>query len=111
MRMTIGATSIAGGKRARTRAALIEAAARLVAKKGFDATTLDNVAAEAGMTRGAIYGNFKNREDLFLAVAQTYWSPLAPPLTPGASFRRQMREPLRLIQMNRIRQLCARFQI
>jgi len=83
---------MAGSKRARTRAALIRAAARLVAKKGFDATSLDNVAAEAGMTRGAIYGNFKNREDLFLAVAQTYWSPLAPPLTPGASFRRQMHE-------------------
>ena len=82
----------AGGKRERTRAALIGAAARLVAKKGFERTSLEDVAAEAGMTRGAIYGNFKNREDLFLAVAQTLWAPVAPPLTAGASVRQQMRE-------------------
>ena len=81
-----------GGKRARTRAALIAAAARLVARQGFERTSLEDVAAEAGMTRGAIYGNFKNREALFLAVAQTHWAPLAPPMTPGAPFRQQMRE-------------------
>jgi len=83
---------MSGGKRARTRASLIAAAARLVGKKGFERTSLEDIAAEAAMTRGAIYGNFKNREELFLAVAQTYWAPLAPPLTAGASFRQQMRE-------------------
>ncbi len=81
-----------GGKRARTRAALIDAAAYIVGQKGFERTSLEDVAARASMTRGAIYGNFKNREDLFLALAQTYWRPVAPPLTPGASFHQKMRE-------------------
>ena len=36
------------------------AAARLVAKKGFAATSLDHIATEAGMTRGAIYSNFRS---------------------------------------------------
>jgi len=82
----------ATGKRQRTRAALIQAAARMVGEKGFERTSLEEVAACAGMTRGSIYGNFKNREDLFLAVAQTYWKPVAPSVTPYAPFRQQMRE-------------------
>lgn len=79
-------------KRARTRALLVTAAAELVGEKGFDRTSLEDVAARAGVTRGSIYGNFKNREQLFLAVAQSLWQPVAPPITPGAPFRQQMRE-------------------
>ncbi len=79
-----------GDKRARTRARLIEAASALVRAQGFEATSLEAVAARAGMTRGAIYGNFRNREDLFLAVAATHWQPILPPLRPGASFAEHM---------------------
>jgi AcrR family transcriptional regulator len=81
-----------GDKRDRTRAALIRAAAALVGEKGFERTSLEEVAARAGMTRGAIYGNFRDREALFLAVAETYWAPVAPPITPHAPFTQQMRE-------------------
>jgi AcrR family transcriptional regulator len=38
------------------------------------------------MTTGAIYGNFKNRDDLFIALGQTYWAPIKPRVKPGASF-------------------------
>lgn len=81
-----------GDKRDRTRAALIKAAAELVGERGFERTSLEEVAARAGMTRGAIYGNFRDREALFLAVAETYWAPLAPKITPQAPFAQQMRE-------------------
>ncbi len=80
-----------GGKRARTRAKLIEAAAAIVGEKGFHATTLEEVAERVGMSRGAIYGNFKNREDLFLAVVKERWEPIIPKLEPGGTFREQMR--------------------
>ncbi len=43
------------------------------------------------MSRGAIYGNFKNREDLFLAVVKERWEPIVPKLKPGGTFREQMR--------------------
>ena len=79
------------GKRARTRAKLIEAAAAIVGEKGFHATTLEQVAERVGMSRGAIYGNFKNREDLFLAVVKERWEPIVPKLKPGGTFREQMR--------------------
>ena len=44
-----------GGKRARTRKALIEAATEVVAEKGFDRASFEEVARRAGMTRGAVY--------------------------------------------------------
>jgi AcrR family transcriptional regulator len=83
--------SAAGGKRDRTRAKLIQTAVELIGEKGFEGTTLDAVARRAGMTRGAIYGNFRNRDDLFMAVAKAQWEPVAPQLVPGASLREQMR--------------------
>ena len=49
------------------------------------------IAERAGMTTGAIYGNFKNREDLFIALGQTYWPPIKPRVKPGASFPDVMR--------------------
>lgn len=79
------------GKRARTRARLIEAAAKVIGEKGWFDTSLEEVASRAGMTRGAIYGNFRKREDLFLAVVQSGWQPVTPPATPGMTFREYMR--------------------
>jgi AcrR family transcriptional regulator len=79
-----------GQKRARTRARLVDAAAALVREQGFEATSLDAVAARAGMTRGAIYGNFRNKEALFLAVVAARWEPIMPPFVPGAGFAAHM---------------------
>jgi AcrR family transcriptional regulator len=59
-----------GDKRARTRAALIEAARQIIREQGYDALTLASVAERAGMTTGAIYGNFRNRTDLLMAIAE-----------------------------------------
>ena len=79
-----------GDKRDRTRAALLEAARALIREKGFERMTMEEVARRAGMTTGAIYGNFKNREDLFIALGQTYWAPIAPRIAPGATFAEAM---------------------
>jgi AcrR family transcriptional regulator len=79
-----------GNKRERTRAALLEAARALVRERGYERTTLEKVARRAGMTTGAIYGNFKNRDDLFIALGQAYWPPVAPKIPPGATFAEAM---------------------
>jgi AcrR family transcriptional regulator len=79
-----------GDKRARTRARILDAAAEVVGEQGWDRTSLEAVAARAGMTRGAIYGNFKNRDDLFLAIVQTRWRPVIPTYQPGMSFKERM---------------------
>ncbi len=80
-----------GDKRERTRAKLLEAARALIREKGYERTTLEDIAERAGMTTGAIYGNFKNRDDLFIALGQTYWAPIKPRVKPGASFSQVMR--------------------
>ena len=76
-----------GDKRARTRMRLLDAALELSRANGFDRTTLQDVAERAGMTTGAIYGNFRNRDELFMALAERQWAPIRPALFPGASFR------------------------
>jgi AcrR family transcriptional regulator len=80
-----------GDKRDRTRAALLEAARTMVREKGYARTTLEAVARRAGMTTGAIYGNFKNRDELFIALGETYWAPVVPRIKPGATFAEGMR--------------------
>jgi AcrR family transcriptional regulator len=79
-----------GDKRQRTRARLFEAANLVIRQKGFYRTTLEDVARQAGMTRGAIYGNFRSREDLFLSVLDTRWRPIVP-LNECATLREHLR--------------------
>lgn len=80
-----------GDKRQRTRAKLVEATRALIREQGYERTTLSEIAKRAGMTTGAIYGNFKNREDLFLAVAEIAGAPIVPKVRPGMTFAEEMR--------------------
>ena len=54
--------------RERTRQRLIDAAIKVVAKRGFDGASVDEIARTAGFSIGALYGNFRAKDDLFLAV-------------------------------------------
>jgi len=51
-----------------TRTALIESAMEVFGRKGFEGSSLDEIAENAGFTRGAIYKNFESKEELFFAV-------------------------------------------
>jgi AcrR family transcriptional regulator len=57
-------------RRARSRSALLEAAARGLSRYGYSNLVLEDVAREAGYTRGALYHQFQDKEDLALAVLQ-----------------------------------------
>src|SRR5436190_17390635 len=57
-------------RRELTRSTLIDAAADVFAKRGFPAASLEEIAETAGFTRGAIYKNFENKEELFFAVIE-----------------------------------------
>ena len=59
-------------KKAATREALIEAATRVFARQGYVAATVDEVAWEAGMTKGAVYSNFDSKDELFAAVIERH---------------------------------------
>ncbi|HTR37751.1 MAG TPA: TetR family transcriptional regulator [Bryobacteraceae bacterium] len=51
-----------------TRRALIEAARRIFARDGFEASRIEDIAAATGHTRGAFYAHFASKEDLFFAL-------------------------------------------
>jgi AcrR family transcriptional regulator len=53
---------------ARSRSALLESAARGLSRYGYGNLVLERVASEAGYTRGALYHQFRDKEDLALAV-------------------------------------------
>jgi AcrR family transcriptional regulator len=55
-------------RRARSRSALLESAARGLSRYGYGHLRLEEVAREAGYTRGALYHQFKDKSDLSLAV-------------------------------------------
>jgi AcrR family transcriptional regulator len=57
-------------RRARSREALLESAARGLSRYGYGNLVLEDVARDAGYTRGALYHQFKDKEDLALAVVE-----------------------------------------
>src|SRR5947209_9855279 len=57
-------------RRARTRAALLRAAGRVFAEHGCHQATLEAVAAEAGVSKGALYHYFPSKEQLFLTLLE-----------------------------------------
>jgi AcrR family transcriptional regulator len=82
-------------RRAMTREHLIEAAAVVFARDGYYGASLDDVAATAGFTKGAVYSNFKSKEDLFLALIdhriETQMAAFAAELdTPAAAAGEQL---------------------
>ena len=59
-------------RKAQTRSSLLSAAARVYARRGFGGATLDEVAAEAGFTKGAVYSHFGSKENLLLALMEEH---------------------------------------
>jgi AcrR family transcriptional regulator len=55
-------------RRKETREQVLAAAARVFARNGFHGTSLESVAEEAGFSRGAVYYNFADKEELFLEL-------------------------------------------
>ena len=65
-------------KKAATRELLLESAGRIATREGFARISLDRVAEEAGLTKGAIYSNFASKDELLLELIAR--------LTPGLDF-------------------------
>lgn len=74
-----------------TRRALVEAGRKLFARKGFDATGTQEVVAEAGLTRGALYHHFPDKRALFEAVYEAVEADVVATVNEAAN---RHREPL-----------------
>ena len=58
-------------KQAQTRQALLDAAREVFVRRGFVAASVEEIAAEAGYTRGAFYSNFETKEELFVELLES----------------------------------------
>jgi AcrR family transcriptional regulator len=56
-----------------TIAALLDAALELFAEQGYGATSVPDICRRAGLTKGAFYSNFPNKDALFLALLDRSW--------------------------------------
>src|SRR6266550_8016260 len=61
-------------KQAHTRECLMRSAAKVFANRGLQQASIDEVAEEAGFTKGAFYANFRNKEELFLVMLDERFS-------------------------------------
>jgi AcrR family transcriptional regulator len=61
-------------KQAHTRSCLMKSAAKVFTRRGLQQASIDEVAEDAGFTKGAFYANFKNKEELFLAMLDERFS-------------------------------------
>lgn len=82
-------------RKAETRAALLDAAGRVFARRGYHAASVDEVAAEAGYSTGALYSNFEGKEDLFLALLQREIEQQAEGVAAAVAERRTLDERAR----------------
>ena len=64
-----------GERRLITRAQLLDAAERVFARDGLRGASVDTIALEAGYSSGAVYSNFKGKEDLFLTLIEERIDP------------------------------------
>jgi AcrR family transcriptional regulator len=58
--------------RSATRQALLDAAITVFARQGIAKTSLSEIAAEAGLTKGAVYSNFASKDELLLAIMENH---------------------------------------
>lgn len=61
-------------RKARTRDELLAAARKVFLRHGFYGATLEEIAEEAGYTKGAVYSNFVDKDALFLAVLEAHYA-------------------------------------
>lgn len=88
---------------AQTRRAVLEAAVKSFGERGYSSTSLEAVAKEAGMTRGAIYWHFKNKYELLDAVIQHTYEKLK------VRVEKVLRAPLS--PLKKVRQLIYEFLV
>ena len=93
---------------AATRDALLDAALRVFRDRGVAHTSLEEVAAAAGVTRGAVYWHFKDKADLFTALCERVQLPMEAMLAlAGESRHDDPLGALRTLAVNSLTMLAS----
>ena len=79
-----------------TREAILAAARKLFTSKGYDASSIDEVASAARVTSGALYHHFKNKREIMRAVFEGLEAELKERITAAANRARRASDAMRL---------------
>jgi AcrR family transcriptional regulator len=90
---------------AATIADILAAARKLFAGDGFDDTSIDAIAAKAGVAKGAVYHHFTSKEEIFTRALEDVQAEIAA--TPPPATTRAMKDPLDQIAAETLRYLLA----
>jgi TetR/AcrR family transcriptional regulator, transcriptional repressor for nem operon len=69
-----------------TRASLLDAALKVIRSKGYSATTVDDICAAAGVTKGSFFHHFANKEELAIEATR-HWNELTGGLFANAPYQ------------------------
>ncbi|MGD0144638.1 MAG: helix-turn-helix domain-containing protein [Rhizomicrobium sp.] len=92
-------------RRAATVGGIEDAARKLFAARGFADTTIDDIAAHAGVAKGAVYHHFSSKEEIFTRVVEAVQAELAAAQIPAAPAK--LRDPLDMIAAGVLHYLLA----
>ena len=73
-------SGVPASDRGDSRERIVAAAVRVFARKGFQRASLDEIAADAGLTKGAIYWHFRSKNDLFFSLLERCFERNTAPL-------------------------------
>ncbi|MRW88076.1 TetR family transcriptional regulator [Pseudoduganella sp. FT26W] len=78
----------------RKRQAIVEAAIAEFRSTGFESTSMDKIAATAGVSKRTVYNHFPSKDELFAQILHELWTSIAamppPPYDPAAPLRVQL---------------------
>lgn len=92
-------------RQAQTRQELLDAAARVFVRRGLQGSTVQEISAEAGYTRGAFYSNFKSKEELFVELLHQRVYTRYTSMTDAA-----VRDPQHALTLEQTGEVLASFQ-
>ena len=82
----------------RKRQAIVEAAIAEFRASGFESTSMDKIAATAGVSKRTVYNHFPSKDELFAQILHELWISISamsfPPYDPGIPLRRQLADVL-----------------
>src|SRR5512140_2496762 len=90
----------------KTREDIIESARTVCHRCGVSRSTLEKIAEEAGVTRGAVYWHFKDKAELFFAMREDVFAPMIE-RTDALLYSQEFTDPLDAIEAS----ICEFFRV
>lgn len=82
---------------------ILKAAIACFARKGYHLTTMDDIVAESGLSKGSLYWHYKNKKDLFLSIMASYFEQI------GAGLEAAVASPAELPATAKLNRLAEAF--